>query len=717
MALTPRYSTDAGWTLDAKAPLATMDVATAPQRSQDDAPGIPDITTRVYQAFQAAFTDMHVVPTLEGLVTWLIHTEFKSSFLGKHTLSAKEQLNSIQGILRTLQGGQSSLHSELSRGGRVQADVPPSAQSELPFQVVYSMLKNGFNGLRYFSPTPIAKLDIKAKAQMIYDLIHKGAEPTFETVPETQEGITTVEDSVISSLLRPAHGLSCARAMKLGRGANQRTLCYAGRPDTCDKLIELVTMLFWTEVREGRINLRDWDCTTPIDFRFVINSLISTFRKQDLIAKGEMTEYKLLLDELKLLARYEGTDLVIENPDNRGQKVLVRLNFKVYCGNFNFVSSLEKALPASISGKLRGRLISDSFDDLEALIRPEKKTAESIKKYLAQLRKGKLTSEEELLLRFLICKEAGLPTVIHCRSCVDRTTIAAAMIYALNMWTDLGNPIPNNPLKLLDEEIFKELFWDHIAHAITISSYSRKEGGYKWHTGPFKWFTQHPAVLRLMPARLLQSFNWWDLSAAEQQELQTLSNERIKYFSIKFGKKKYPIKGPSPYFFMLPFLKVMSTIRCIRASKTAKVEFKEVILPALGVALMTTLAAILGEIYGALLFTVKSLVAVIYALYYLGVGIRALCGHELSQRRMKNLRFKAGFTHGLPHCGFQERGTDHTLTLDFAHLFMGLHLAAAAFTLLPEKIIRKGTYIEHAEGQRVPLLFGDTPHEEKRYKL
>lgn len=675
-----RYSTDEGFSptkpLSSKAPPHTT---TTPRPEAKDAPAQNKLTEKVSRAFQQAFTSQGKTPTLKGLVIWVINTEFKEAFFGKRSLCKKEQENSIQGILRTLQGGQSSLKSTLSLEDHVQKELPLKADRECPFKVVYSMLSNGFNDLRYSADTPITKLDIKQEAKAIYDLIHSETPANIATVKSSNQDIQ-VKDSVISSLLRCAHGLSCARAMKLGyTERNLRTICYAARPDTYEKLKELVTMLFWTEVKEGRINLKE----TPIDLPFVINSLISTFSKKDICVPGEMTEYKLLLKELNLLSEYAGTTMEIENPDDPTETIPVRLNYKIYCGNFNFVNALEKALPQSISGELRAHLISDSVDDLEALI-PENKMTLRIEKCLVKLKNSPLSSEETLLLRFLIAKEAGLPTVIHCRSCVDRTTIAAAMIYALNQWTDLSNPIPENPLDLLDNEDFKELFWDHIAHAIEISAYSRKEGGYKWHTTPFKWFTQHPTVLRLMPQRLIQSFNWWDLPAQDKKEL------REKGFL---------------YQVILPFMKVLSTIRAIQTKKCDQINTPEAILATLQTALYMTLLFVVGEIYGALLFIANIFRLLGYTLYYSGVSIKALAGDEHSKQRLENLRFTAGPF----RAGFQEKGNSHTLNLDLAHLFLGFSLALVPFALLPKQIIRKGVYIERDDGEKVPVLFEDTP--------
>lgn len=674
-----RYSSDEGFPLAQHAPGAPRATSSAPTPIKMPAPGQNELTERVSGAFHAAFPPSKPVPTLRKLVTWLITTEFKDVFF---KLSKKEQQNSIQGILRTLQGGQSSLTSTFSPGRGAQEGA--SSRPEDPkFHITYSMLPNGFNGLRYRSETPISKMNIKQEAKDIYALIH-GKEPSDIEIVHEDAQTYTVEDSIISSLLRCAHGLSCARAMQLARGDGaSRTICYAARPDTYAKLCELVTMLFWTEVKEGRIVLtaRQKEGLDPVDLRFVINSLISTFSKKDIIAPGEMTEYELLLDELKLLVKCAGTDMEIENPDQPGQKILVRLNYKIYCGNFNFVNALERALPESISGETRGLLISDSVDDLAALI-PQGKMTARIRKYLYQLRSPYLKSEEKLLLRFLVAKEAGLPNVIHCRSCVDRTTIAAAMIYALNQWTDLEKEIPENPLNLFNEEEFKELFWGHIAHAIEISSYSRKEGGYKWHTGPFKWFTQHPAVLRLMPKRLLQSFNWWDLSPAEKQELSALS--------LSDGK----IKNRLPYFAILPFLKVVSTLRKIKANETDQIKPAEVALATLQTIITMTLLFVIGEVYGILLFAFNIFRLLGYSVYYAGTGI-------------KNLQP----TIGPAHIGFQEKGSGHSLILDLAHLFLGFHLAAAPFTILPSQVIKKGVYIQRADKEKVPVLFGDTPIE------
>lgn len=701
-----RYSTQDGWEHN---PIG---------RKSDTYVSIPSSIERVQRAFREAFPDPthQKAPSLRGLVCWIVHTEFEDSFFGKHTLSKKGQRDSLEGILRTLQGGQSSIKSSLSLAGRVERERPSPRQN---FLIQYDMLLNGFNGLRYLSAQPIEKINIKEEARAIYNLLHQ--EPptdSEEPVADAKEYKEyKVKDSAISSLLRCAHGLSCARGMKLGREEETpRTICYAARPDTTAKLKELVTLIFWTEVKEGRIQLTEDQKAgrapiAPIELRFVINSLIATFSKRDLIGRGEMPEYQLIIDELMLLHRHLGTLMKIQkNPDDPFSivQIPVILNYRVYCGNFNFMNALERALPDSLTGKLRGLLISDTVEDLKSLI-PKDKLIPTVQHYLTLLGEKGLTSEEQLLLRSLICKEAGLPNVIHCRSGVDRTTIAAAIIYAFNQWTDLGKEIPENPLELLDEPEFKELFWAHIAHAITITSYSRKESGFKWQL-PFPkvftehstllglWFSQHPTVLRLMPDRLLRNINWWDLTPGEQKELSDLSFKTLKI-------KGANIKVPTPYFFMLPFLKVMSTLRKLRAHDCDKINKKEVFAAAIQAAVFMLFAFVIGEVAGALLFAFNTLRLPGYAMYYMGVALKAAAGDQESQKRLRNLR-----THiGLFHFGLQEKGSHHTMTMDFAHLFLGVHLALAAFAMQPEKILRKGLYIEQADGTKNPLIFGDTP--------
>lgn len=726
-----RYSTGEGFTLDPRASGATQHTSSSPERTDETAPAQNELNERVNRAFHTNFSPQTLTPTLRGLVIWLIKTEFKDSFFGVRKLSETEQKNSIQGIFRTLQGNQRSLESTLTLEGRAQKGTPPR---EPPFRIVYSMLRNGFNGLRYHTDTPIADLDIKKEAKAIYELIHGDAPIEIKTVQASDQD-SIVEDSVISSLLRCAHGLSCARAMKLGRGDDTpRTICYAARPDTCAKLQELVTMLFWTEQREGRINLDDWDEETPIDLRFVINSLISTFSAKDILAPGEMTEYKLLLEELKLLAEYAGKEMEIANPENPEQKIVVRLNYKIYCGNFNFVNALEKALPQSISGQLRAHLISDTVNDLEALI-PKEKMTKRIQGYLTQLRKGRLSSEETLLLRFLIAQEAGLPTVIHCRSCVDRTTIAAAMIYALNQWTDLGYAIPENPLDLLDSEDFKELFWDHIAHAIEISAYSRKEGGYKWHTTPFKWFTQHPTVLRLMPNRLQQQFNFFDLSFSEMGELifnpKCLKKWKGLYLPVVLGTLAIAttllvtiahlpllaiglsalailfILTCSKYVTILPFFLAVSAWRKIASAKenstpeNLKLAYRipiGVAFGALSMAMMTLLF-FLGTIAGCIIRTGD---------YIYLKKMRFVENRLRKQQAREGEEFTPLQDVRTPLQDVRKEITKNGRE-KFFPLRLGLGLALLPFTLIPKQILRKGIYIQRAGGEKVPVLFEDTP--------
>ena len=685
MANVIRISGPSGWSTDPETRRMTTHTTSCPKSTREEAPAPTDLNDRVAAAFRANFIDS--VPSLEGLVVWLVNTEFRSAFLENHALSKEEQCNTLQGILRTIQGDQPSIESTLSLEGRA-VEFGEENKDATTFRVAYDMIHNGYNGLRCYTKVALADLDIKSEAKRLYKMIHQEKPvdgPVGENTLDHGAFIHETKDSCISSLLRAAHGLSCGRRMKLeGAGKPMRTICYAGRPDTDYKLKELITMIFRTELKEGRLDLTETQRKgeEPIDLSVVINSLISTFSKQDIHLDGEMTEYELLQREIDLLKNWQGREIEIDG-------FRVKPNIKLYYGNFNFVNALERALPDSISGRLRGQLISDSVDDLRKLIptgQLNNRISEALNKLELGIEDGTLKSEEKLFLRILICKEAGLPTVFHCRSCVDRTTIAAAMVYDLNQWTDLGLDIPENPLKLVDTEEFKELFWGHIAHAINISSYSRKEGGYKWQTTPFKWFTQHPTVLRLMPQRLLQKFNFFDLSIKE------LCDFFVEKKATKSGGMK--IRPTPKYLVMLPFFIAVSMYRKVLSVKENGAVENAKLLYRVPIGIACGILALALE-------------TVLYTAGFIG----GLCIQAQNKKLVKDTNememslLAEGKKEGVSL--LQREIATRGLKDATPHL-LGLSLMLLPFSVIPSHILLKGVYIEGAD-KKQPAIFGDTP--------
>jgi len=178
--------------------------------------------------------------------------------------------------------------------------------------------------------------------------------------------------------------------------------------------------------------------------------------------------------------------------------------------NYNFSNTLEDFLPHEISGKLfSDRLTEESDRALGAYAAVHAKDDKEITNALLNLRNSKLKPWQILMNRAFICEKLKLPFVVHCKSSVDRTNVAAAMITAMKQWLLSGRPIPNNNIhEIVDQwtpgespyNPFKELFAYAFTKGLKIPELARYEKGYKLH---LNWM-QNRALHDLLPERYLR---------------------------------------------------------------------------------------------------------------------------------------------------------------------------------------------------------------------
>jgi len=313
-----------------------------------------------------------------------------------------------------------------------------------------------------------------------------------------------IKKAISSSLDRTSEHCTLARSMEIAEKDRHghwkyKPLCYAARPDTPEKLQEVVSMVFTSTKRDAAPS------NAVYQPRIAIFSLIGTAD----IGDAESDLIKAEKDMLDQQARNPPMQIDDEN----NLQYQVKPEFALFCRQFNFMSTVEKVLPGSVSGQKRAEEFSQgSLATLERWVNEERalkpfsrRNEKILQSAFKQLKEGGLTTEEDLFLRILICQKARIPYLLHCRSCVDRTSIAAAMSYAAKICENYIKD-PENPLSLLDDERFKEAFAAHIAVALETTRYSRNQYGFKWHTGPFPLATFHPALPRLLPERYLTDF-------------------------------------------------------------------------------------------------------------------------------------------------------------------------------------------------------------------
>ncbi len=304
----------------------------------------------------------------------------------------------------------------------------------------------------------------------------------------------------------------------------RESICYAGRPDTEKKALEQASFIFLNEIktkRKGITERKDSQGNVIYQLDYAVNSLLSApwiWQVESPLAA--FPERKLLEEEVKTLTDLKNKGVVtIEDPYSPGVKYRVKFNPILFSNTFDGFERLKRWLPPFATGHSRSLEISDEgFSSLSSLLSasPAGKNIEAALQLLERhQRENHLAPEEELLLRDYLCKLLNLPTVYHCKSSLDRTSIPIALSTALQQWLDLQLPLPENICQLIDDFRFKELFaasW-MAGHQITRYACNRKGTvaneklktkilGFTLQRG----IVQNPMITRLLPERYLQDF-------------------------------------------------------------------------------------------------------------------------------------------------------------------------------------------------------------------
>jgi len=131
----------------------------------------------------------------------------------------------------------------------------------------------------------------------------------------------------------------------------------------------------------------------------------------------------------------------------------------------------------------------------------------------------------ELFYRDLSMKLLKIPVINHCKSSIDRTTLALAIATSTQSWINLGKKIStNNPHEIMSDTLYKELFIANVQGSHQATRVSRATegeiGGHQQFSRAlgFEWGSkgkglkgkvvslfqgQNPIALRLLPDRYL----------------------------------------------------------------------------------------------------------------------------------------------------------------------------------------------------------------------
>lgn len=243
---------------------------------------------------------------------------------------------------------------------------------------------------------------------------------------------------------------------------NGRLVCATGRPDT---------LLRGQEQSEF----------VPHGTTYVVQSLMSPL---GFFGLGAFNEKQSTLDEAKVLEKLPHKPFLFVRPTN-------------------LFSLLENSLPKWLSGRGKAETITENnhtqfkqyFYSLGILFSPdEKKCIDDCFYFLEQ---GNLLPEEEVLLRDLLSKFAGLPIIYHCKSSTDRTTVATNISCILAGWS---TPFPRvngryAPHLIIRDPRFKEEFAAHTKENLRVTLLSRGVEGFSWGKG----LLTNPTAVRLLP--------------------------------------------------------------------------------------------------------------------------------------------------------------------------------------------------------------------------
>ncbi len=312
------------------------------------------------------------------------------------------------------------------------------------------------------------------------------------------------EGAITSSYNRKADTVSMMRKVESDDLSSD---FYTGRADTLPKIRELVEFTFlgeWElynlpENRHLAKGITYNSETGQYEFRFATQSLLTLFGG----------ERKKLMKEVKAYEEIAKQPMMIDG------KIVKIIPLPIAATNFNWVNTLGEAIPGAALGQNLGEEMSaKALYELVGTVRSLSSEDEKLLRDLVDHCENRALKPWQRLLSFaLLCEMLKIPLVIHCKSCVDRTNVLAAMITALRQWRSCGIAIPKDgnglyaPHEMANVSLqdgthpFKELFAYSLLKGLKITELSRAQKGYKLKRG----WGQHKGLHDLLPARYLES--------------------------------------------------------------------------------------------------------------------------------------------------------------------------------------------------------------------
>jgi hypothetical protein len=297
-----------------------------------------------------------------------------------------------------------------------------------------------------------------------------------------------IESAITSSFNRVADTVTLLRKVE---GAQNEGYCYAGRVDTVEKAEEVARMIFIGELESGRGIEKKGDL---YKLQFGVQSLIGS-------ALFPSRERKMLKDEIRAYQELTKKTLEITHPIT-GKRYQVQVLEPIFSHTqFNWINQISSLTDSDVMGDDLAKEISSKGD---AILFEKAKDNAPAMKIAERLRSGNLKPWEEILLRAHLCYLLKIPELVHCKSSVDRTGVAVALISTMRNYLESGKEI------VVDEWVmdkdgnkiypFKELFAAHLRKGLIQTELSRGKEGYKLNRG----WCQSLALQDLLPERFLK---------------------------------------------------------------------------------------------------------------------------------------------------------------------------------------------------------------------
>jgi hypothetical protein len=319
---------------------------------------------------------------------------------------------------------------------------------------------------------------------------------SFQSTEVFAKNSPLVQGGITASFNRFADSVTLLRKIENETGASD---LYTGRADTLAKARELAGFMFLGELHsppELQKGISYNQETGEYEFRFGIASLLTLV--------GD--EKKKIKNEIQAFRHLSGTVLEVKSPDGRVHKVRM-CPLPLLAINFNYINRLEHLTLDRATGKHWGEQLNRVlFDELATLISkaPEEVRAKA-EKALFHLRDETLKPWQRLMNYAYLCHLLKIPIDVHCKSSVDRTNIAAAMITAMQVFLRSKQPVPDSihdivTMRANEYSPFKELFAYALTKGLKIPELARFDRGFKFERG----IAQHPALCDLLPDRYLK---------------------------------------------------------------------------------------------------------------------------------------------------------------------------------------------------------------------